>query len=157
MVEHNGDGDYARPEDIQRILDFKTIAVVGLSPDPFRPSQVVASYLQRRGYRILPVNPYCEFVLSERSYPSLSAIPYPIEVVDVFRNSRAVRDVVEEAIAVGAKAVWLQEGVIDEAAAARARSSELLVVMDRCLLKEHAFLRAHKRSASAEGDAAPTP
>ena len=138
--------DYASDESIKRILGFKTIAVVGLSPDPFRPSHVVAAYMQRHGYRTIPVNPYCEMVLNERAYPDLASIPFPIDVVDIFRRSEDAGEVVDEAIRVGAKAVWLQEGVIDPAAAERASSAGLLVVMDRCLLKERAFL-AQRRDA----------
>ncbi len=134
--------DYANPEDIVRILRYRTIAVVGLSPDPFRPSHVVASYLQRQGYRIVPVNPYCEFVLNERCYPSLESIPFHVEVVDVFRRSEEAGSVVEDAIRAGAKAVWLQESVIAPEAVERARGAGLLAVMDRCLLKEREKLRA---------------
>lgn len=132
--------DYAPSEDIREILKYKTIAVVGLSPDPFRPSHTVAAYLQRHGYRIVPVNPYCEFVLNERVYPSLSSIPFRVDVVDVFRRSEEADEVVREAIRIGARAVWLQEGVIDTAAIGRARRAGLLGVMDRCMLKEHAYL-----------------
>lgn len=135
--------EYARPEDIRRILALRTIAVVGLSPDPFRPSHSVSLYLQRHGYRIVPVNPYCEIVLNERVYPDLESIPFPVDVVDVFRRSEEAGAVVEAAIRKGAKAVWLQEGVIDEVAAERARRAGLLVVMDRCMLKEHAALATH--------------
>ncbi len=134
---------YARAEDIQRILQYKKIAVVGLSPDPFRPSHVVATYMQRHGYRIVPVNPYCEIVLNERVYPDLRRIPFPIDVVDIFRRPDEVAEVVEQAIRKGAKAIWMQEGVVDDLAAERARRAGLLVVMDRCMLKEHAFLAQH--------------
>lgn len=137
------DSRYARPEDIKAILAMKTIAIVGLSPDPFRPSQTVALYMQRHGYRVIPVNPYCDFVLNEKVYPNLESVPLTVEVVDIFRRSRDAGVVVDEAIKKGAKAVWLQEGVIDEAAAERARRAGLLVVMDRCILKEHAFNAEH--------------
>jgi len=130
---------YARDEDIRRILEYKTIAVVGLSPDPFRPSHSVACYLQRHGYRVAPVNPYCEIVLNEKVYPDLQSIPFPVQVVCVFRRSSEASEAVEQAIRAGAKAVWLQEGVVDEFAAERARRKGLLVVMDRCILKEHAY------------------
>ncbi len=132
--------DYARPEDIERILQYKTVAVVGLSPDPFRPSYGVALYMQRHGYRIVPVNPFCELVLNERVYPDVESIPFPVDVVDVFRRSDEVAPIVEAAIRKGAKAIWLQEGVVDDLAAERARRAGLLVVMDRCILKEHARL-----------------
>ena len=132
--------DYARPEDIRRTLSFKTVAVVGLSPDAFRPSHTVALYLQRHGYRVAPVNPYCEIVLNERVYPDLDSVPFPVDVVCIFRRSSDAGDVVDAAIRKGARAVWMQEGVIDDFAAERARRSGLLVVMDRCMLKEHAYL-----------------
>ena len=115
----------------------RTVAVVGLSPDPSRPSYAVASYLKRQGYRIIPVNPNAPEVLGEKSYPDLRSVPEVIDVVDVFRRPEHVPAVVEEAIAVGAKAVWMQEGVIHPEAAERARQAGLRVVMDRCMLKEH--------------------
>jgi predicted CoA-binding protein len=130
--------EYGLDEDIDSILKLKTIAVVGLSPDPFRPSHGVAAYMQRKGYRVVPVNPYCEMVLNERSYPTLDSVPFPIEVVDIFRRSEEAGEVVDQAIRSGARAVWMQEGVVDAAAAQRARDAGLRVVMDRCILKEHA-------------------
>lgn len=132
---------YDHLDDIRRILELKSVAVVGLSPDPFRPSHRVALCLQRQGYRIIPVNPFCELVLNERSYPDLESVPVPVDVVDVFRKPKDVGPVVDAAIRVGAKAVWLQEGVVDALAAERARRAGLLVVMDRCMLKEHVSLR----------------
>lgn len=123
---------------IERILDeCKTIAVVGLSSSPFRPSHGVASYMKRQGYKVIAVNPNETEVLGEPSYPSLFDVPEPIDLVDIFRRSDEAGKAVDDAIAVGAKAVWLQEGVIDEAAAQRALDAGLLVVMDRCWLKEH--------------------
>ena len=116
----------------------KTIAVVGLSANPRRPSHGVASYLQRAGYRIIPVNPNVEEVLGEHAYPSLRDIPQPVDVVEVFRRSEFVGPIVDDAIAIRATAVWLQDGVIDEAAAARARASGLDVVMDDCMMRRHA-------------------
>jgi predicted CoA-binding protein len=116
----------------QILASFHTWAVVGLSDKPHRPSHSVASLLQQRGYRIVPVNPRLTSVLGESCYPKLSAIPFPVEVVDIFRRSSEAGAVVDEAIAVGAKAVWMQLGVIDEAAAQRARAAGLAVVMDRC-------------------------
>ncbi len=128
----------AQQDDALAILkDARTVAVVGLSPDPSRPSHVVASYLKRQGYRIIPVNPTVSEVLGERSYPDLRSVPEPVDVVDVFRRPEHVPAIVEEAIAIGAKAVWLQEGVVHEEAAQRARQAGLRVVMDRCMLKEH--------------------
>ncbi len=131
--------------DLERILrDAHTIAVVGLSSNPNRPSYEVAEYLQRQGYRILPVNPTIEEVLGERSYPTLESVPEPIDVVDVFRRPEDVPEVVEQAIRVGAPVLWLQEGVVNEEAAARAREAGLEVVMDRCMLKEHSRLLGQK-------------
>jgi uncharacterized protein len=125
-------------ETIKRILDeCRTIAVVGLSSKSTRPSHGVAAYMQRAGHRIFPVNPNETEVLGERSYASLKDVPDHIDLVDVFRRSEEAGAVVDEAIAVGAKAVWLQEGVIDNEAAQRALNAGLLVVMDRCWLKEH--------------------
>jgi predicted CoA-binding protein len=124
--------------DIKSILEeSKTVAVVGLSPNEERDSHRVARYLQSQGYRIIPVNPKADEILGERSYPDLASIPEPIDVVDVFRRSEVVPGIVEEAIKVGAKAVWMQEGVIHEEAAARAREAGLQVVMDRCMMVEH--------------------
>ena len=125
-------------ETIERILDqCPTIAVVGLSSDPHRPSHGVASYMQRHGYRVIPVNPNETEVLGEKAYPALADVPEEIDLVDIFRRSDEAGKAVDEAIAVGAKAVWLQEGVIDHVAAQRALDAGLLVVMDRCWLKEH--------------------
>ena len=125
-------------ETIQRILDeCRTIAVVGLSSDPSRASHGVAGYMRRQGYKIIPVNPNATEVFGEQAYPDLAAVPEKIDLVDVFRRSDEAGKAVDEAIAVGAKAVWLQEGVIDRDAAQRASSAGLLVVMDRCWLKEH--------------------
>ena len=126
-------------ETIERILeDCKTIAVVGLSSDPGRPSNGVASYMRRRGYKVIPVNPNETEVFGDKAYASLADVPDKIDLVDIFRRSSEAGRAVDEAIAVGAKAVWLQEGVIDQAAAQRAQEAGLLVIMDRCWLKEHA-------------------
>ncbi len=121
----------------QILNSSRIIAMVGLSPNPDRPSYGVANHLKENGYKIIPVNPGVREVLGEPSYPDLSSIPEPVDVVDIFRRSEEVAGIVEEAIKIGAKAVWMQEGVIDEQAAARAREAGLLVVMDRCMLKEH--------------------
>ncbi len=127
------------PETIKRILDeCRTIAVVGLSSKSTRPSHGVAAYMQRAGYRVTPVNPNENEVLGEKSYASLAEVPGRIDLVDVFRRSEEAGAAVDEAIAIGARAVWLQEGVIDHAAAQRAVDAGLLVVMDHCWLKEHA-------------------
>jgi len=114
-----------------------TIAVVGLSNKRWRPSYGVSEYMQRAGYRIIPVNPELAEVLGEKCYPDLEAAPGPIDMVNIFRRSEAVPDIVDAAIRIGAKSIWMQEGVVHEAAAARARAAGLTVVMDRCLLKEH--------------------
>ena len=125
-------------ETIKRILDeCKTIAVVGLSSNPIRPSHGVAAYMQRKGYRVIPVNPFETEVLGEKSYANLMDVPEKIGLVDIFRRSEEAGKAVDEAIEIGAKAVWLQEGVIDEEAVQRAEKAGLLVVMDLCWLKEH--------------------
>ena len=126
------------PEAIEKILDeTKTIAVVGLSSDRSRPSYGVSSYMQSMGYRVIPVNPSESEVLGEKAYPSLADVPETIDLVNIFRRSNEAGRHVDEAISVGARAVWLQEGVIDHEAAMRAADSGLDVVMDRCILKEH--------------------
>lgn len=130
--------------DIKDILTrYRTVAVVGLSPDSGKPSHEVALYLKRAGYRIIPVNPAVAEVFGERSYPTLAEVPDEVEIVDVFRRSEFVPEIVEQAIAKGAKVVWMQEGVVHEEAARRAREAGLQVVMDRCMLKEH--VKAVKR------------
>ena len=122
-----------------RILErYRHIAMVGLSSNPFRPSHFAAIYLLSEGYDVVPVNPRESAVLGHTSYPSLTAIPGPVEVVDIFREPAAVPAIVDEAIAVGAKVIWMQLGVIHEEAAERARSAGLEVVMDRCMKIEHA-------------------
>ena len=125
-------------ETIRRVFEeCRTIAVVGLSSDPSRPSHGVSGYMRRQGYNVIPVNPNETEVFGEKAYPDLSAVPDKIDLVDVFRRSDEAGKAVDQAIAVGAKAVWLQEGVIDLDAAQRALDAGLLVVMDRCWLKEH--------------------
>jgi uncharacterized protein len=119
------------------LRNSKTIAVVGLSDSPLRPSYGVAAYMQSHGYRIIPVNPSIKGALGEKAVSSLSEIKEPIDVVDVFRRSEFVSDVVDEAIRLKLPAIWLQEGVVDEQAAERARKAGAFVVMDRCILKEH--------------------
>jgi predicted CoA-binding protein len=115
----------------------KTIAVVGLSNKRTRASYGVAEYLQSVGYRIIPVNPEETEVFGEKAYPNLEAIPEHVDIVDIFRRPEFVPEIVEAAIRIGAKAVWMQEGVIHEEAARRAAEAGLTVVMDRCMLKEH--------------------
>ncbi|HKQ53815.1 MAG TPA: CoA-binding protein [Pyrinomonadaceae bacterium] len=125
-------------EAISQILaECRTIAVVGLSSNPGRASNGVAGYMRRQGYTVIPVNPNETEVFGERSYATLADVPVAVDLVDIFRRSDAAGEAVDEAIRIGAKAVWLQEGVIDHAAAGRARDAGLLVVMDRCWLKEH--------------------
>lgn len=114
-----------------------TIAVVGLSSNAMRPSNGVAEYMKRAGYRIIPVNPNETEVLGEKCYAQLEDVPEKIDMVDVFRRSEFVPEIVDAAIRIGAKTIWLQEGVVDEAAAGRARAAGLNVVMDKCILKEH--------------------
>jgi predicted CoA-binding protein len=126
---------------LRRILEeCRTIAVVGLSQNWFRPSNFAAKYLQQHGYRVIPVNPAYDEVLGETCYPTLEAIPEPVDVVDCFRRAEDVPPLAESAIAIGAKVLWLQIGVINEAAAARAADAGLTVVMDRCIKIEHARL-----------------
>ena len=123
---------------IARILDeCRTIAVVGLSSKPSRASNSVSRYMKQQGYRVIPVNPNEQSVFGDKAYPALADVPVKVDLVDVFRRSEEAGEVVDEAIKIGAKAVWLQEGVIDQEAAERALEAGLLVVMDRCWLKEH--------------------
>ena len=133
-------------EDEASIADLlasaKTIAVVGLSAKPFRPSFGVAQYLQSSGYRIIPVNPNESEVLGEKSYARLEDIPKEIDIVDIFRRSEFVPEIVDSAIRIGARAVWMQEGVVDEPSAERARRAGLFVVMDLCIAKELHQLRS---------------
>lgn len=115
----------------------RRIAVVGLSNSPLRPSHGVAAYMQTQGYHIVPVNPNVQEALGEKSYPSLLEVPGKVDVVNVFRRSEYVDEIVEQAIQVKVPAIWLQEDVINEAAARKARQAGIFVVMDRCILKEH--------------------
>jgi len=115
----------------------KTIAVVGLSGQRWRPSYGVSEYMQSAGYRIVPVNPTETEVLGEKAYATLDEIPEPVDMVDIFRRPEHVPDIVDAAIRIGVKCVWMQEGIVHEEAAAKARAAGLEVVMDRCILKEH--------------------
>ena len=115
--------------DVQ-LTKSSSIAVVGLSPNPDRDSYRVSRYMQQQGYRIIPVNPMTEEVLGEKSYPDLGSVPEPIDMVDIFRRSELVAPVVDQAIQVGAKFIWMQDGVVDEASSAKAEAAGLLVVMD---------------------------
>jgi predicted CoA-binding protein len=127
-----------RPTSIAELLEgAKTIAVVGLSSSPLRPSYGVAAYMQSQGYRIIPVNPEIRGALGEKAYAKLNDVPEKIDVVDIFRRSEFVPEVVDEAIRLKLPAIWMQEGVIHEQAAEKARKAGIFVVMDRCILKEH--------------------
>ena len=125
------------PPEIDILRSVKTIAVVGLSSKRTRPSFSVAEYMQQAGYRIIPVNPAETEVLGEKAYPDLDSIPIPVDLVNIFRRSELVPPVVDAAIRIGAKAIWMQEDISDEESAAKARAAGLMVVMDRCVLKEH--------------------
>lgn len=127
------------PQAIHTLLQMRTIAVVGLSDQPDRASYDVARYMQRRGYTIIPVNPTIPAALGEPAYPALTAIGRPVELVNIFRRPEFVAAVVDEAIAIGARGIWMQLGVSDRAAAERARAAGLLVVMDRCIKVEHTY------------------
>jgi uncharacterized protein len=130
---------YEDPHTIQKILsNAKTIAIVGLSPNELRASHFVGYYLRRHGYKVIPVNPRETEILGQTSYPSISAVPEPIDVVDVFRAPEAVPEIAEEAVAAKAGALWLQYGVISPEGAEIASSGGLDVVMDRCMKVEHA-------------------
>ena len=124
----------------------RTIAVVGLSSKRYRPSHGVAEYMQSSGYRIIPVNPFETEVLGEKTYPELDRVPGTVDIVDIFRRSEFVPEIVEAAIRIGARAIWMQEGVVHQEAAAKARAAGLEVVMDRCILKEHRRLLVSSRS-----------
>ena len=127
--------------DAERMLrEGKTIAVVGLSSHKYRPSFGVSQYMQRSGYRIIPVNPNEAEVLGEKCYARLEDIPVPVDVVNIFRRPEYVPEIVESALRIGAKGVWMQEGVEHEEAARRAREAGLLVVVDTCILKAHRSL-----------------
>lgn len=130
-------------ESLRQILaSVKTIAVVGLSNKPDRPSNEIAAYLKAQGYRIIPVNPAITEALGERAYASLREIPEHVDVVQVFRRPDDVPPVVDDAIAISAKVVWMQEGIVHEESAARARAAGLTVVMDTCMRATHRALRA---------------
>ena len=125
-------------EEIDMLLNtFRTIAVVGISNKLGRPSLTVANYLKSQGYDVIPVNPTLSDVLGVKCYPDLESVPVDIDVVDIFRKPDDVMPVIESAIRKGVKAVWMQEGIVNEDAAGKAREAGLMVVMDRCMLKEH--------------------
>lgn len=130
--------DYQNPETVKKILkNHHTIAVVGLSDKPDRPSYRVASYLQSHGYRIVPINPRISRALDEDAYPDLDSVPFEIDVADIFRRSEEVLPIIDKAVKKGVKAVWMQEGVISPDAAEKASEAGIDVVMDLCMLKEH--------------------
>jgi len=137
------------PEVAELLRSSRTIAVVGLSSKKHRPSYSVSEYMQRQGYRIIPVNPKETSVLGEKAYADLDSVPEKVDIVNVFRRSEFTPDIVEAAIRVGARAVWMQEDVIHPGAAARAMAAGLLVVMDRCILKEHRKLVLNERASQA--------
>ena len=125
-------------DELKKVLrDARTIAVVGLSSNKFRPSYGVSQYMQSAGYRIIPVNPNEREVLGEKAYARLEDVPEKIDIVDIFRRSEFVGEIVDAAIRAGAGAIWMQDGVVDEAAARRAREAGLFVIMDACILREH--------------------
>lgn len=135
---------FANPDDasLRALLDrVRTIAVIGLSPQPARPSYRVAQAMQRYGYRIVPVRPLVDEVLGEKAYASLADIPFAVDLIDVFRAAEHVPAIVEQCLALHLSAIWIQEGIIHEDAALRAQAGDMNVVMDRCLLKEYVRLK----------------
>lgn len=139
----DGSGQYINPPDgqIKEILQkYNNVAVVGLSSNQTRPSYGVAEYLQRKGFKIIPVNPNETEILGEKAYPNLGSIPEKIEIVDIFRRAEHVPPIVDEAIKIGAKVIWMQLGVVNDAAAIKASQSGLAVVMDRCIYRDHRTL-----------------
>ncbi|MBI4054871.1 MAG: CoA-binding protein [Elusimicrobia bacterium] len=126
---------------VERIFALRTIAVVGCSPKPERPSHYVAAYLKEQGYRIIPVNPGQKEILGEQCFPNLSAISEPVDVVDVFRRSEQVLPIIQEAIAIKAKALWLQDGITHPEGEALARQAGLLVISNDCMLRNHSRRR----------------
>jgi len=124
------------PQTIHDLLDSKTIAVIGISDDPGKPSHYVSAYMQQNGHRILPVNPSLETVLGETCYPSLSALPIKPDLVNVFRLPKFIPAIVDEMIALGLPAIWVQQGIVHPEAAALAESHGIKVVMDRCIMVE---------------------
>ncbi len=135
----------ASDEEIAQLLrQAKTVAVVGLSDNPGRESYAVAAYLQAQGYRIVPINPNVHEVLGERAYPFLGDVPaqVAVDVVDIFRRPEFIPEIVDQAIARGVKAIWMQKGLAHNAAAEKARAAGITVVMDRCMMIEHRRLRS---------------
>ena len=128
------------PQTIHDLLQSNIIAVVGLSDDPMKSSNSVSAHMQRQGYRILPVNPSLETVLGEKCYPSLSALPIKPDLVNVFRLPKFIPAIVDEMIALGLPALWVQQGIVNEEAAAKAEAHGIKVVMDRCIATESRFI-----------------
>lgn len=126
----------------QVLENVETIAVVGLSADEMRPGYTVPAYMQSQGYRIIPVNPYLDEALGEEAYPDLLAVPEPVDMVLIFRRPEFVPPVVEQAVQIGARVVWMQLGIVNEEAAAKARAAGLEVVMDSCIAVDHRRLMA---------------
>ena len=135
---------------IRELLEARTIAVIGLSADESKPSHYVSRYMQDHGYRILPINPALDSVLGEKSYPSLAGLPVRPELVNVFRLPRFIPAIVDEMIALGLPALWLQQGIAHAEAAARAQAHGIRVVMDRCLMVEHRRAALPRRSPAQE-------
>ncbi len=127
---------------IENILSYRNIAVVGISDKTERPSYMVASFLEEQGYNIIPVNPKLTEWRGKKCYPDLLSVPYKVEVVDIFRRPEFVLPIVEEAIKIKAKAIWMQEGIVNEEAAKKAMQAGIEVVMDRCMKKEYLKLKA---------------
>jgi predicted CoA-binding protein len=125
---------------INQIFELKTIAVVGMSPKPERPSHYVAMYLKEKGYTIIPVNPGHKEIAGMTSYPNLESIPEKVEVVNIFRRSEFVPPIVESAMTIGAKAIWMQDHVIHERAAQKAKNAGLLIVMNDCMLRRYRLI-----------------
>ena len=127
---------------IEQILkNSRVVAVVGLSPDPSRDSHRIAKYLKNEGFRVIPVNPNATEVLGEKAYPDLPSVPDRVDIVDIFRRPEHVPPIVDQAIAIGAKAVWMQLGIVNEEAAQKASGAGLDVVMDRCIMVDHRMLK----------------
>ncbi len=127
------------PQTIHNLLQSKTIAVIGISDNPGKPSHYVSAYMQQHGHRILPVNPSLDTVLGEKCYPSLSALPIKPDLVNVFRLPKFIPAIVDEMIALELPAIWIQQGIINQEAAAKAEASGIQVVMDRCIMVESRF------------------
>jgi hypothetical protein len=135
---------FSNPDDatLRTLLErIRTIAVVGLSPRPARPSHRVAQAMQRYGFRIVPVRPLVDSVLGEKAYATLAEIPFPVDLVDVFRAAEHLPAIVEQCLALHLPSIWIQEGIVVDAAAHRAQTGGMTVVMDRCLLKEYVRLK----------------